>query len=260
MLVDDEVAALSLLEKLCLLIDDKAFIKSFNNSLEALEYAKSNNFDIALLDIDMPNMDGLQLSLKLRDLNHKLNIIMVTAYDQYALDALKFDCSGYLLKPITLKDLKHQFDVLRYPVDVNKDKEILKIVCFGNFEVYFKGKPVEFEYNKAKELLAYLIDRNGAMCSNGQILVSLWDDDEDHTSYLKLLKRDLINSLKKCGKDDIIITSRGYIAVNMNLISCDYADYLDGKNSKYNGEYMEQYLWADYTRSNLDYKHNKGKR
>ena len=112
--VDDEILALKLLVLCCNKIDEIESVKGFTSPYDALDYAAFNTFDVAFCDIDMPDMDGIIFSRKLRETIPSLNVIITTAYDKYALDAFKSDCSGYILKPISVDKIKHQLSVLRF--------------------------------------------------------------------------------------------------------------------------------------------------
>ena len=136
----------------------------------------------------------------------------------------------------------------------------LSVRTFGNFEVYVNNSPLNFRYSsKTRELLAYLVDRQGALCSNGELIGILWDDADDpekKISYLKNLRLDLISTLARYGLDDLIIRQRGRIgiAADSEHLDCDYYDWLKKKENApaFRGEYMEQYSWAEYTKGGLE--------
>ncbi len=250
--VDDEPYALDLLLKHCENVERITSYKGFTNPLEAFEYAKTENIDVALLDIDMPEINGLQLAKKLKQINPLLNIIFCTAYDQYALQALAEDCSGYLLKPILLEDLEHQLDILRFKVEKHSSHKI-RVQCFGNFEIFVNGAPLQFVHGKTKELLAYLIDRKGALVTTREIKSIIWED-EGHDEYMKVIRRDLLKTCESNGISDFIIASKGLLGINKEILECDYYDFILGKAyaiNAYRGEYMNQYSWAEYTNSTL---------
>ena len=85
---------------------------------------------------------------------------------------------GFLLKPITQDQLRRALDNLRYPLSQKMElsTERLKVCCFGQFEVLLNGRPVAFQRSKTKEFFAYLIGRNGAMCTTQQLISILWPD------------------------------------------------------------------------------------
>jgi len=255
--VDDEQRSLTALEALCKQQNPINEVYAFSGAEAALEFALYHNIDIALIDIDMPVMNGIVLTEKLQKINPRLNVIITTAYEQYALDAYRSSCSGYLLKPIKIEDLQHQFSVLRFPLYLPTPEKDIRIRCFGNFEAYYKNEPIVFAYNKTKELLAYLTDREGSICSNGQIMAVLWEDDENHTSYLKQIKKDLSSTFARINHEDIFSVSHGFIGLKPDAVSCDYYDFTKGDHSQFKGEYMEQYSWAEVTKSNLLYQMEK---
>ena len=123
----------------------------------------------------------------------------------------------------------------------------------GNFEVFVDEQPVKFRYDKTKELLAYLVDRTGALCTNGEIMAVLWSD-EKHSEYLRSLKKDLIDTFTVAGCGDVISKQWGKIGIVREIVDCDYYDWLDSKISAvnlYRGEYMTQYSWCEFTNARI---------
>lgn len=82
---------------------------------EAIDYAKANRIDLAILDIEMGNSSGLTLCHTLLEINPTTNVIFLTAYADYSLDAWKTEASGFILKPLTPEGVKEQLKKLRYP-------------------------------------------------------------------------------------------------------------------------------------------------
>lgn len=82
---------------------------------EAIDYAKANRVDLAILDIEMGNSSGLTLCHTLLEINPTTNVIFLTAYADYSLDAWKTEASGFILKPLTPEGVKEQLKKLRYP-------------------------------------------------------------------------------------------------------------------------------------------------
>lgn len=92
-----------------------ANITGFTNTKEAIEYAKRNNVSLAFLDIEIRNMSGFDLCKILLEINPRTNVIFLTAYSDYSLDAWGTGASGFMLKPITAEGIKEQLNNLRYP-------------------------------------------------------------------------------------------------------------------------------------------------
>jgi two-component system LytT family response regulator len=101
-IVDDEPEAILILRRYIEQLSYLTLIKTFRNSSEALEYLSAGMIDIVFLDINMPNLSGLQIA-KLIDKRTK--IIFTTAYPQYAVDGFELNAADYLLKPVTFERL-----------------------------------------------------------------------------------------------------------------------------------------------------------
>ena len=104
LLVDDEELQLLRLTEAVkkALPADNVFL-SYANPVLAWEENKETPVDIAFLDIDMPVINGILLAKKLKIVNPQVNVIFVTAYNEYALDAYKLHASGYVTKPVNLE-------------------------------------------------------------------------------------------------------------------------------------------------------------
>ena len=103
-IVDDEIKALESLKwEIANLSDQVEIVASFTNPHNALDYLNKNTPDCLFLDIEMPSMDGFQFIKTL--INKDFPIVITTAYNRYALKALKNEAIDYLLKPIDTDDL-----------------------------------------------------------------------------------------------------------------------------------------------------------
>lgn len=246
LLVDDEVLALEALKKAVSKVLPNARINAFTRATQAVEFAEENKPDIAFLDIDMRILNGLDMAKALQNINPKINIIFVTGFTEYALDAFNLYASAYLTKPVTADAITTAVSQLRYPIE---DKRI-RFHCFGNFEVYCDNKPIVFSLSRTKELLAYLVDRDGTECRKNEIIATLFEDDFN-TEYYKKLRQDLIKTFSELGMEDIIIVSYGGLAINKDVVRCDYYDYLKSDKETPPTEYMTQYSWAEETLARL---------
>ena len=95
-----------------------ATIAGFIWPREAIEYAKMNRIAMAVLDIELGASSGLDLCHTLLEINPHTNIIFLTAYADYSLDAWQTGASGFILKPMTPESLKEQLNKLRYPLSI----------------------------------------------------------------------------------------------------------------------------------------------
>ena len=226
---------------------------------ELLSYAKENDCHIAFLDIEMWEMNGLELAKALKQINGKINIIFVTAHTQYAIDSYDIDTSDFILKPVSKEKIERAVTRLREFPNQNITTGVY-MQTFGNFEVFVNGKPVAFKRLKSKELLAYLIDRQGASVTTAEIASILWEDKEYNTSLknqVQVAISDMVKVLKEYSIEDIIIRSRNQISVDSAKIKCDYYDLLKWNANAINafrGEYMTNYSWAEMTTAALSRK------
>ena len=92
-----------------------ATVTGFTRPSEALEYARANLVALAFLDIEMGKISGLELCQSLLEINPRTNIVFLTAYSDYAVDAWSTGASGFMLKPITAEGVQEQLKKLRYP-------------------------------------------------------------------------------------------------------------------------------------------------
>lgn len=113
---DDYLLIVSALIRDIKRIEPQAECEGFFDAAEALEYIRTNQIDIALLDIDMPEINGLTLGKEILDLYPRANIIFVTGHPEYALEAHELYASSFLVKPVTFDALKNAFEHLRNPV------------------------------------------------------------------------------------------------------------------------------------------------
>lgn len=255
--LDDEPIAADYLADLIKENDKDADIYIEINPLKALDLAKKEVFDVCFIDIQMPGLNGVDFADALKKIHPRTNFIFVTGYDDYMGNAFKLDASDYIMKPASSKQVKHAIENLRYTPEIRekKKKSFIKINCFGNFDVTVNGNPVKFKFEKTRELLAYLVHRRGARCSNNEIMAYLWEDD-GHDSYFRMLKKDLLDSLNNLSCGELIYRERGSISLtHMECIDCDYFTYLKDKTlgkKLYHGEYMAQYSWAEEVNSLLE--------
>lgn len=243
LVVDDEKLQLARLEESVKNVLPSAEIFSYINPVLALQENKKRKIDVAFLDIEMPELNGIQLAKALKVAMPKINIVFVTAYNRFALDAMKMHASGFVTKPVNEEKIFEEINGLRYPVELTPTKK-LQIKCFGNFEVFHDGKPVKFTYSKSKELFAYLVDREGSAININELNAVLWE--EDHTSYLRNLISDIQKTLSAIDASDVFIKRHNECYIDTTKVDCDVYEYKNNNPDAirmYRGEYMYQYSW-----------------
>ena len=93
----------------------------FTKQREAIEYVKKHRVDIALLDVDMPGLNGIEVAELMCQINPRLNIIFVTGYPEYALQAFTVPVSDFIVKPVSEDALRASFQKLRFPLEETID-------------------------------------------------------------------------------------------------------------------------------------------
>ena len=159
-----------------------------------------------------------------------------------------------------MEAVKKTMENLRYSIE-DKEQEIEKkekkfsVICFGDFNIFDKERnPVIFKREKAKELLAYLISKNGVPASSTEICDALWGDMTGNIqNYFWKVTSELRKTLKDIGGEDILVQGRRQYYIDTSKIDCDYMLYLEGKYYKeWNEKFMEQYgMWAEMIKAGL---------
>ena len=265
--VDDEEISLMCLEAVLDSMDDVDKVLTFSNAEDTIDYFKTGKADAAFLDIQLylsgGTLNGLMLAAKIKELCPDCHVVFVTSCPEYAVDAFKLHVSGYIVKPVTREAARKELDYIimekraasnaRGFIEEKEEEPKVRVQCFGNFEVFWKNKPVVFQLSKAKELFAYLVHRKGASVSMAELAAVLFQDKEDGLSVQSQI-RNLVASMRKTfsslGCPDFFNKSRGYISIKTDLINCDYYSFMNGDSdaiNEYSGEYMAQYSWAEFT-------------
>lgn len=256
LVVDDEELPMKLLVDSIGKVLPSAEVHPFQKPREALDFLSANHCEIAFLDIEMRGMTGLEFARRIKQLDPQTNIIFVTGYAKYAVDAFRVGASDYLLKPPTPESVLQALEHLRNPIRNDSENKI-RIQCFGNFEVFYNGKPLAFKRVKTRELFAYLVDRVGAGVTSGELISVLWEDGlntHSRQSNLRNLISDMKKTLTEIGADNIIIKNGKTIAIDCSAMDCDYYDFLHNVPyavNCYHGEYMAQYSWAEITTASI---------
>jgi len=129
-IIDDEIGAITILENYIARISYLELKESFRNSVKALNYllsAENNNIDIVFLDIDMPELDGMQIAEILKD--RYVKVIFTTAYSEYAVKSYEKNAIDYLLKPFSFERFDKCLDKLKNETNLD----------LNNAEINFKN-------------------------------------------------------------------------------------------------------------------------
>ena len=254
--VDDALPIMEDTVAMCKKLPEITSVTGFTRPREALEWLEDHPVDLALLDIDMPEITGLMLAEHLKRKYPDAAVIFLTAFPQYALQAIRLRASGYLLKPVSQEDLKEEVAYARSRKPARPSDHIV-VQTFGNFEIFVDGETLVFHRAKARELLAYLIDRNGRGVNRPGIFAALWEEgfyDYSKQKYLDVIIRSLRETLKEAGIEEILEMKNGFLRIRPELLNCDLYRFLKNDPeavNAYRGEYLEEYPWAVFNTESL---------
>ncbi len=244
-LVDDEPLSLELFKLECSNMPGFEVAGFFDNSIEALEYAKKHPVDFALLDIDMPEMTGIELARQLRLCRPEMIIIFVTAHPEYSADAIHAKADFVVFKPYEREDIIDALERARLLSE--RQKKRVRFRTFGHFDMFVGGRLVNFKSAKAKELLALCVSRMGGEVTIYEMVDVLWANSGDQGLGYRTTIKALSDTLKEVGAESILRRKRSVLALNIEEFDCDLLDFKAGKTAAigaYHGEFMQQYAWA----------------
>lgn len=194
-IVDDEYLALRRMEKL---LQEEGgsrpaleLVGFFQDPHLALELVKREKIDLVFLDIEMPEIGGMELAERLLEIQPHLHIVFVTAYNDFAVEAFELNALDYLLKPVqrdriikTLQRLNHS--EAKGMSDMTDKKPML--CCLSGLHYlddHQAAQSFQWRTLKAQELFAYLIHHRGQTVRKEVIMDLLWPDyDMDKASAL----------------------------------------------------------------------------
>ena len=252
--VDDEQLVLDHTLSLCRELPQKLEAVGFLSAEEALVWLENHKPDLALLDLNLPKMDGLLLASKLKEHDPDTRVIFMTGYSRFVAQSSQVHVPGYLLKPVGSSQLEEAIDsTLSHASQENLPCAHLYFRTFGSFDLLKDGVPVSFPSVQSKELLALLIHCLGGSISYAEAFRFLF-----HTAnYSGLLQhiqlRKVIHSLravlKSCGAGKALEAPGNTLRIRPSDLSCDLFRFVEGDVAAvncYRGIYMAPYPWAHF--------------
>ncbi len=213
-IVDDEPWALELLKSYISGVTNLELSFATQNPVEALDYMNNHSVDLLFLDIQMPEMTGLQLmSLA----NKNLPIIITSAYSEYALEGYSFNVVDYLLKPIELS---------RFMKAVQKVQDLIGL--------YSKHDPLPA---KEKTNPFFFIKTDGRLC---KILIQDVNYLESKRDYVQIhLQEESLLTLDSLNNFELQLAEHGFIRIHKSyLISIQKIDFVEGNRVKIGDDYL----------------------
>jgi two-component SAPR family response regulator len=228
-IVDDEPPSLQKLEKQ---LDESGIAEvtgAFSRPAEALDFLCENEADAVFLDVEMPDIDGIELASRILDVRKNIAVVFVTAYNQYAVEAFRVNALDYLLKPVSTSRLMETLGRIVAPKRVPAVCGGLSVRCFGRFRVLAGKEEIKFRTEKAEMLLAFLIDCGGNYVSRNKIIDSLWEDfDGDRAvTHFNTTLHNVKKALLQYGVQISIQYDKGNYRLETGGLDCDYLKFLD---------------------------------
>ncbi|WP_409345395.1 response regulator [Paenibacillus sp. MBLB4367] len=236
--VDDERPALRRVGQLLESFEEVRLCGLFDKAMAFLEHVLTDPepIDLAILDMDMPVLHGLELARRLRECHPDIHIVFLTAYEEFARDAFEVEALDYLLKPVTKEDLSRTINRFhkRSGRGVEQDQPInqgIAVHSFGPFTVTTEtGSQIRFRNSKGKELLAYLHHYGGKPVSKSQIMEEIWYGRDVERTQVNLHSTvyQLRKDLEAGGLPDLIGQSKtagGSYSLNWSVSFDDVAAY-----------------------------------
>lgn len=272
-LVDDERPALRGLEHLLKSCPEISIVGMYTNPSKAIDEIGQLKPHVVFLDINMPQLKGIDAASRILDSSPDTDIVFVTAYDQYAIEAFEVHAMDYLLKPVNLNRLKKTVEHLmkKKPLTQESGERKLQIKCLGRFQIAWEDQePIKWRTEKTRELFAFLLHNQGRDISKEELLDKLWTEDDPEKAIRQLYNGiyHIRKALEQYGIDRSLISIDSNY--NLKLGSVDYdvrrlneleksspadsLETLEEMEALYAGDYLqgEDYPWACFEKESLE--------
>lgn len=278
-LIDDELLALNYLEHQLLSITDVEIIGKYTDPMLGKEAIEKREADIVFLDIHIPGISGIELAEILLEGQPNLQIVFVTAFDNFAIKAFELNALDYILKPVRKERILKTINRIKQKREIKSDTNIqefavLEMNLLQQFSL-FQGQqhiPLHWRTTKVLQLFLYLVHYRGKIVSKSELIELLWREYEPKKAYAQLYTSiyHVRKTLESLGNYFIIRnTSEGYVMTLENVlldverfeafiqssrtISNETIDVFEQEMSLYKGDYLEgyEYLWAEGERQRL---------
>lgn len=212
LITDDEAKIRSLIAKYA--VHEGFEIEEASNGMEAVEKCENNHYDLVIMDIMMPELDGFSAVKEIKKTKPDMPFIMLSAlgeeYDK--IHGFDLGIDDYVVKPFSTKELMMRIHAIlkrTKPVEEKSDKFVVDemVIDYSARTVTIKDKRIQLS-PKEYDLLTYLAKNRGIALTREQLLSNVWGydffgDDRTLDTHIKLLRRNLGDYAK------YIVTLRG---------------------------------------------------
>lgn len=243
----------ALFNSLCAENEKIKYMGNFSCGADYFDNAEIAKADFVL--VDSQATDGVSAVKKLRASNSGAVVMVALHTAEQAVPYIKYNVDYFFLKPYANGDIAAL--IKRALLLHSTQSKRVKIVTFGQFEVFIDGNPTNFGGKKVKELFALLVDKNGKTLKTEEAFSRLWENDiytHKNANKCRKLWGRLQAFLAEKGLSALINNENGQKSLNCSLVDCDYFSFLSGDISavnKFAFSYMSDYSWAEYTLADL---------
>lgn len=192
-IVEDEIPAREEL-KFFLEIDKKInLINEFDNPIDVLNFLEKNPVDVIFMDINIPDMNGLNLSKVITKIYPQIKIVFITAYKDYAVDAFEIKAFDYILKPFSENRIKNLLKSLHSDLEKNydlKNKKLKKITLNIDDKLYVVSVN-DIDFIEASEKETYIFSNERKYVS--KIKMSKWQEILKEYNFYRCHRSYIIN-------------------------------------------------------------------
>ncbi|WP_159881972.1 response regulator [Paenibacillus puerhi] len=282
MMIDDERLALIQLENMLKKFPGVSIVGASRDPHQGIKLIEELQPDVVFLDIHMPELSGLQIAEMLQERGSNVQVVFVTAYDEYAIEAFEYNAIDYVLKPVqrerldkTIQRLSKRFlhaGSVQTPAPAHPLVRTLPSLAFEGMEQ--GGEASKWRTAKAQELFAFLLHNRGQLVKKDALLELLWPklDEKRGMTHMYTTVYQARQLLKRTG---FALTIRnagleeGYV-LDMNGVQVDTDEWerlihqseddgylppdvasraMDLYRGDYFGDY--DYIWAESERQRL---------
>lgn len=240
MVVDDENLTN---EYICMLLRKSGIdVKGYTNSYEALENIRIYEPDVLFLDIEMPEITGLDLAKKVQKNKYECEVIFITAYSQYALNAFDVSALDYLLKPIMPDGLNRALERVKKRISMKSEKQDncvyknIKISLFGiiSLQLGENQERIRWITSKCAEIFAFmLLSREEDEVSKWRLISEIWPEKDSEKGDINL--RSTVSRLNKTFRENSL-------KINLRSIGNGYKLEMDESNIEVDAFKLENYV------------------
>ncbi|QXE20700.1 response regulator [Clostridium sp. 001] len=232
-IIDDDKAMLLILKRIFNKIPEVEVINTFNSSSNVLEFLKEFSIDMVFLDINMPGENGVELAKKIKKANSIIDIVFITSYREYAVEAFDICAFDYIVKPVLSERLQRTISRALKKRSVLVEKALSKeknisVYLFGGIDVSSQSLgTVKWLSTKSMELFAYLLLKEGRKVPKNIVIEDIFPGMplKNAENYLKTAVYQIRKVIEHHGLKLLLTSSNGAYKLECSDFYVDFMDF-----------------------------------